>query len=65
MKKTALEQKLKTLGWWKKREGKSHEIWTNGYATEPIPRHNEITEGLAKTILRRATQAQSFANKQH
>jgi mRNA interferase HicA len=51
MKKRDLEKKLSHLGWWFKRQGGSHEIWTNGEDTEPIPRHREIKENLARKIL--------------
>lgn len=53
MKKRDLERKAKELGWWKLREGGNHEVWTNGTLTEPIPRHNEINEMLAKKILKK------------
>ncbi len=55
MKKRDLEKKLSSLGWWFKREGGGHEIWTNGEDTEPIPRHREINEILAKKIIQVAT----------
>jgi len=55
MKKRDLEKKLSCLGWWFKREGGDHEIWTNGEDTEPIPRHREINEILAKKIIQVAT----------
>ena len=51
MKKRDLEKKLRDLGWWHLREGK-HEIWTNGQDTEPVPRHKEIDEMLARKIIR-------------
>lgn len=51
MKRRDLERKLKQLGWWKDREGSSHSIWTNGTIKEPVPRHNEIKEMLAKKII--------------
>ena len=54
VKKRDLERKLRTLGWWMEREGGRHEIWTNGAEQEPIPRHREINELLAKKILRTA-----------
>lgn len=54
MKKRDLEQELKSLGWWRLREGSRHEIWTNGKETEPVPRHREIAEPLAKKILGKA-----------
>lgn len=52
MKKKDLEKELYRLGWRLKREGSNHEIWTNGEDSEPIPRHREINELLAKKILR-------------
>ncbi len=52
MKKRDLEQELGRLGWWLKREGGNHEIWTNGEDTESVPRHREINELLAKKIIR-------------
>jgi mRNA interferase HicA len=54
LKKRDLEKRLKELGWWLLREGGSHEVWTNGSATEFVPRHNEIKEILAKKILKNA-----------
>ncbi len=40
-------------GWYLKRSGANHDIYTDGKATEPIPRHNEINETLAKVIIKR------------
>ncbi len=54
MKKRDLEQSLKSMGWWLLREGSHHEIWTNGKETEPVPRHREVAEPLAKKILKKA-----------
>jgi len=54
MKKRDLENELRMIGWKFLRHGKRHDIWTNGEREEAIPRHNEINEKLAKTILRRA-----------
>lgn len=56
MKRRELENELKNLGWWFLRHGGSHDIWTNGDRQEPIPRHNEIHEKLARSILRKAKQ---------
>jgi predicted RNA binding protein YcfA (HicA-like mRNA interferase family) len=50
MKKRELEKQLNRLGWWLKRQGGSHEIWTNGEDTQPIPRHREIKELLRKAF---------------
>ncbi len=49
-----LENELKKLGWWFFRHGGKHDIWTNGFGQEPIPRHNEVNEKLARSILRKA-----------
>ncbi len=56
MKRRDLEKKLKFFGWWFDRAGGKHDVWTNGSTTEPIPRHNEIGEALAKKILKKAEQ---------
>jgi mRNA interferase HicA len=54
MKRKTLEGKLKELGWWFLRHGGNHDVWTDGNRQEPIPRHNEINEKLARYILRKA-----------
>jgi mRNA interferase HicA len=56
MKKKELERKLRELGWRFERHGGRHDIWSNGYAEEAVPRHNEITETTAKIILKRAAE---------
>ena len=53
MKRKDLIRKLEKNGWWKIREGANHHIYTNGTKIEPIPRHNEINELLAKAIIKR------------
>lgn len=55
MKKKNLIKQLKQKGAEFVRHGGSHELWKsrNGYLFS-IPRHNEIGERLAKTILRQA-----------
>ena len=35
-------------GWYLKRNGASHDLYTNGTKSETIPRHTEINENLAK-----------------
>ncbi len=40
-------------GWWLKREGGNHDIYTNGIKSESIPRHREINEKLAKAIIKK------------
>ena len=54
MKKRDVEKTLTSCGWWLKREGGNHEIWTNGEDSEPVPRHREIPENLAKKIIQTA-----------
>lgn len=53
MKKRDLEKKFKQGGWWLKRHGGNHDVWTNGRKEEQIPRHLEVNERLAKGILKR------------
>jgi len=53
LKRRDLLKKLKKAGWYFLREGSRHTLYTNGTKTEPIERHNEIPEELAKAILRR------------
>ena len=36
------------------RHGGSHDVWTNGQEEEPVPRHAEINENLARKILKKA-----------
>ncbi len=52
MKRRDLERQLTKYGWWFKRHGSKHDVWTNGDDDECIPRHNEINEILAIKILR-------------
>ncbi|WP_022671068.1 type II toxin-antitoxin system HicA family toxin [Hippea alviniae] len=55
MKRKDLEKRLKAMGCYLKREGKSHSLWINPKTgiVETIPRHKEIKEPLAWKILRR------------
>lgn len=54
MKRRDLEKKLSELGWQFARHGGNHDVWSNGKESEPVPRHNEINEYLAKKILKKA-----------
>ncbi|CAN2039680.1 mRNA interferase HicA [Candidatus Magnetomoraceae bacterium gMMP-15] len=54
MKKRELEKILRRLGWKFLRHGGKHDIWTNEKREEAIPRHAEINERLARTIIQRA-----------
>jgi len=53
MKRRDLIKLLEKNGWWLKREGSDHTIYTNGSANEPISRQTEIDEMLAKKIIKR------------
>jgi mRNA interferase HicA len=54
MKKRDLEKKLSIWGWYFLRHGGSHDTWTNGQIQNFIPRHSEISENLAKGIIKKA-----------
>ncbi len=54
VKRRELERKLKEAGWFFLRHGGRHDVWTNGTQEEPIPRHSEINETLARKILKKA-----------
>ena len=53
MKQKDLIKLLERNGWYKARDGGNHLIYTNGKFIEPIPRHKEIAEMLAKSIIKR------------
>ena len=53
MKRKDLIKKLVQNGWYYKRDGGNHDIWTNGKSSEAIPRHREINEMLAKDIIKK------------
>lgn len=53
MKRRDLIQLLESNGWRLERNGSNHDIYKKGDRTEPIPRHREIEETLAKAIIRR------------
>ncbi len=53
MKRKDLIKKLENKGWYLLRSGANHDIYTNGKEIEPIPRHREIKENLAKAIIRK------------
>lgn len=54
VKRRDLESKLRELGWEFLRHGGNHDIWALGEDTIPVPRHNEINENLARSILKKA-----------
>lgn len=53
MKRRDLIKLLESNGWWFKRDGGSHDIYTNGTENEPISRQREIKESVAKAIIKR------------
>lgn len=63
MKYRDLVQRLKELGWYLHRQGGNHEIWTNGSESMPVPRHTEIKELLAKSILKKAERSTKGSQK--
>ena len=54
MKRKNLETKLKTLGWTLMRHGRRHDIWIKNDYEIAVPRHDEINEYTAKSILKEA-----------
>lgn len=53
MKRKDLIALLEKNGWELKRSGGNHDIYAKGSEREPIPRHREVAESLAKAIIRR------------
>ena len=50
-KRAHLIKLLEKNGWYLKRNGGGHDIYTK--ESETIPRHNELKENLAKAIIKR------------
>ena len=53
MKRRDLVNKFKKNGWWIKRPGGNHEIWTNGIECEALSWGKEIPEMVAQRIIKR------------
>ncbi len=53
MKRRDLIKRLEKKGWYLKRNGANHDLYTDGNRVEPIPRHSEINEKLAQSIIRK------------
>ena len=53
MKRRELIKRFRKNGWRLLRHGNAHDIYTNEIDCEPVPRHNEIDEKLAKAIIKR------------
>ena len=52
-KRSDLIRLLEKNGWYLKRNGGGHDIYTNGTESETIPRHKEVKENLARAIIKR------------
>jgi len=59
MKRKDLERELLTLGWHIVRHGGRHDIWAFGTREITVPRHDEINEYTAKSILRAAEEGRT------
>lgn len=53
MKRRELIKLLEKNGWYIKRNGGNHDLYTNGKQTESIPRHPDINERLARSIIKK------------
>ena len=53
MKRKDLIKKFMDNGWWLRREGGNHTIYTDGTHNEPVSRQTEIDDELAKAIIKR------------
>lgn len=53
MKQRELLNRFLKNGWWVLREGGNHTVVTDGTEVEAIPRHKEISENLAKAVIKR------------
>jgi len=54
MKRQNLEAELWHLGWNLLRNGRKHDVWSNGQREIAAPRHREINEYTAKAVLKEA-----------
>ena len=53
MKRRDLIKCLEQNGWYLKRNGSNHDLYTDGKRVDPIPRLSEINERLAQDIIRK------------
>ncbi|WP_276836184.1 type II toxin-antitoxin system HicA family toxin [Megasphaera stantonii] len=53
MKRRELLKLFENAGWYLKRNGGRHDVYTDGKHTEAIPRHPDINERLAKELIKR------------
>ncbi len=54
MKKRDLIKQLEKMGFKLERNGKSHDVYIKGSMVIEVPRHSEVNEYTAKSILKRA-----------
>jgi hypothetical protein len=57
MKRRELERRLRGLGWKLVRNGRKHDLWSDGARWEAVPRHGEINERPALAISMRARES--------
>lgn len=53
MKRRELLKLFEKADWYLKRNGASHDIYTDGINSEAIPRHPDVNERLAKELIKR------------
>lgn len=53
MKRTDLIRLLNRNGWYFKRSGGNHDLYTNGKDVEAVSRQKEIKENVARAIIKR------------
>ena len=53
MKRRELIKKFERQGWYLKRHGANHDVYTNGKETEVIPRHPDVNEKLAISLIKK------------
>lgn len=55
MKHRDLIKAVEANGYYLLRHGINHDVYTDGTRIEPIPRHREVNEQLAKAIIKRTS----------
>lgn len=53
MKRRVLLKLFEKAGWYLKRNGGRHDVYTDGIHTEIIPRHPDSNERLAKALIKK------------
>lgn len=57
MKRRKLIKEVENNGWWIKRHGAEHDIYTNGSSDVAVPRHPDVNEETAKDIIKKVRRA--------